>query len=352
MTGTFDSARTRPVTAGTSGLAHTARSRTAMLALSILPLALALVASLFIGSGDIPLSEVWRALTQGGTDTTALLIVDYRVPRTLLGLLVGIALGLSGAIMQALTRNPLAEPGLLGVNSGAFLAVVISIAVTGTADIRGFVWWSFLGAALAAAVVYVIGSRGRGGATPVRLVLTGVALTAVLNGVAYAFTLTNADIFDRIRFWQSGSLQSRTADIVAGVLPFIVIGVVLALLLPRALNAVALGDDLAVALGARVAGTRLLGMVCVTLLCGAATAAAGPIAFLGLLAPYVARAIVGPDQRWIIPLMVTIAPTIMLGADVLGRVVVSSEMPVGIVTAFIGAPLLIVLMRRRKVAEL
>ena len=318
----------------------------------MIPLALGIIASLAIGSGDIPLSEVWRALTQGGTDTTALLINDYRVPRTILAVLVGIALGLAGAIMQALTRNPLAEPSLLGVNSGAFLAVVISIAITGNADIRNFVWWSFLGAAVAAAIVYLVGSRGRGGATPVRLVLTGVALTAVLNGVAYAFTLTNADIFDRIRYWQSGSLQSRTDDIVAGVLPFIVVGILVALALPRALNAVALGDDLAIALGARVASTRVLSIIAVTLLCGAATAAAGPIGFLGLMAPYVARAIVGPDQRWILPLMLTIPPTIMLFADVLGRVIVSSEMPVGVVTAFIGAPLLIVLMRRRRVADL
>lgn len=346
---TLDSTRTAPAR---SVLAHSSRGRALLLALSVIPLALAVVASLTIGSGDFTLAEVWRALTEGGTDTTSLLITDYRVPRTMLAVLVGLALGIAGAIMQALTRNPLAEPGLLGVNAGAFLAVVISIAVTGVADIRNFIWWAFLGAAIAAALVYLIGSRGRGGATPVRLVLTGVALTAVLNGVAYAFTLTNADIFDRIRYWQSGSLQSRTGDIVLGALPFIVLGALIALALPRALNAVALGDDLAMALGARIASTRVLSILAVTLLCGAATAAAGPIGFLGLMAPYVARAIVGPDQRWIIPLMLTIAPTILLSADVLGRLIVASEMPVGVVTAFIGAPLLIVLMRRRRVADL
>lgn len=341
------------VTAGvSSGFARSTRSRALLVALSVIPLAIAAVASLVIGSGDIPLADVWLALTRGGIDTTTLLIVDYRVPRTILAILVGLALGLAGAIMQALTRNPLAEPGLLGVNAGAFLAVVVSIAVTGAADIRSFVWWSFLGAALAAGLVYLVGSRGRGGATPLRLVLTGVALSAALSGVAYAFTLTNADIFDRIRYWQSGSLQSRTDDIVTGVLPFIVLGALVALTLPRSLNAVALGDELALALGARIASTRVLSIVAVTLLCGAATAAAGPIGFLGLMAPYVARAIVGPDQRWIIPLMFTIAPTIMLAADVLGRVIVASEMPVGVVTAFIGAPLLIALMRRRRVADL
>lgn len=352
MTGTLDSARTTPRAGTSTGLATTTRRRLVLLALSVVPLAIALGLSMLVGSGDFTPAEVWRALTEGGTDTTSLLIVDYRVPRTILAALVGVSLGLAGAVMQALTRNPLAEPGLLGVNAGAFLGVVIAIAVTGAADIRSFIGWSFVGAALAAAIVYAIGSRGRGGATPVRLVLTGVALTAMLNGVSYAFTLTNADIFDKIRFWQSGSLQGRTMDIVVGVAPFVAVGALVALALPRALNAVALGDDLAVALGAKVTTTRLLGIAAVTLLCGAATAAAGPIAFLGLMAPYVARAVVGPDQRWILPLMLTIAPTILLLADVLGRVVVASEMPVGVVTAFVGAPLLIVLIRRRRAAEL
>ena len=327
-----------------------------MLILALVVLVASMVGSLAVGARYIPPAEVLRTLLDAldgrGAGEVREIVVGLRLPRAFVGAVVGAALGVAGALIQALTRNPLAEPGLLGVNSGAFLAVVISIAITGNADIRNFVWWSFLGAAVAAAIVYLVGSRGRGGATPVRLVLTGVALTAVLNGVAYAFTLTNADIFDRIRYWQSGSLQSRTDDIVAGVLPFIVVGILVALALPRALNAVALGDDLAIALGARVASTRVLSIVAVTLLCGAATAAAGPIGFLGLMAPYVARAVVGPDQRWILPLMLTIAPTIMLFADVLGRVIVSSEMPVGVVTAFIGAPLLIVLMRRRRVADL
>jgi iron complex transport system permease protein len=355
VTGTLDSVRTATLAEDASrhrGVAATARGRLLLLAVLVVPLGAAVAASVALGSGGIPLSEVWRALTVGGDDTTAILVRDFRVPRTVLGLLVGVALGLGGALMQAVTRNPLAEPGLLGVNAGAFLAVVLSIAVLGAADIGTYVWWSFLGAAVAAVVVYGIGSRGRAGATPVRLVLAGVALNAVLSGVAYAVTLTDPDIFDKIRFWQSGSLQNRGWDVVWGVLPFVAVGVVLALVLPRALNALSLGDDLAVSLGARVGLTRAGGVVAITLLCGAATAAAGPIVFLGLLAPYLARAIVGPDQRWILPFTLVLAPTVMLAADVAGRFVVASEMPVGIVSSFLGAPVLIALIRTNKAKAL
>ncbi|WP_207453172.1 iron chelate uptake ABC transporter family permease subunit [Herbiconiux sp. SYSU D00978] len=355
MTGTLDSVRTATTAEDATrpaGVAATARSRLGLLALLVVPLAAAVVASVALGSGGIPLAEVWRALTVGGNDTTTVLIREFRLPRTVLGIAVGVALGLGGALMQAVTRNPLAEPGLLGVNAGAFLAIVVAIATAGAADIRAYVWWSFLGAALAAVVVYAIGSRGRAGATPVRLVLAGVALNAVLSGIAYSFTLLNPDIFDKIRFWQSGSLQNRGWDVVAGVLPFLVVGALLALALPRALNALSLGDDLAVSLGARVGLTRAGGVLGITLLCGAATAAAGPIAFLGLLAPYLARAIVGPDQRWIMPFTLVLAPTVMLAADVAGRFVVASEMPVGVVSSFLGAPVLIALVRAGKAKAL
>jgi iron complex transport system permease protein len=325
--------------------------RLALLLAAVGVLALVSVASLFVGSGGFSPEVVWRALTEGGTDTTSVLITDFRVPRLLLGLAVGCALGLAGALMQAVTRNPLADPGILGVNSGAYFAVVVSVALLGTADLSNYVWWSFLGAGLASVTVYLIGSRG-GGATPVRLVLAGVALSAALQGVTFSITIRNPEIFDKIRFWQAGSLQNRQIDTLWGILPFLVVGVVLALLIARALNAIALGDDLATSLGARILRTRLIGVIAITLLCGAATAAAGPIAFLGLMAPYVARAIVGPDQRWVLPLTMVFAPLIFVTADIVGRVAVQGEMPVGIVTAFVGAPVLIVLIRRSKVQGL
>lgn len=311
-------------------------------------------ASMFVGSGSIAPSDVIGALVgRGGVDaTTALLVTDYRLPRTLIAVVVGAALGLAGAIIQALTRNPLAEPGILGVNAGAYVAIVLSASVVGVGAVTSYVWWGLGGALVATVIVYLVGTVGRSGANPVRLVLTGVAFAAVLSGVSRGVTLLNPDVFDRVRYWSVGSLQNRGFDILWGALPFLVIGAVLALTLGRSLNSVALGEDLARVLGVHVVRTRVLALVALTLLCGAATAAVGPIAFLGLLVPYLARAVVGPDQRAILPLCLLLGPTVFLTADILGRVVVSSELPVGIVTAFVGAPVLILLVRRGRVRQL
>ncbi|MTD17278.1 iron chelate uptake ABC transporter family permease subunit [Nakamurella sp. YIM 132087] len=304
-------------------------------------------ASLFVGSGEIPASVVWEALRGDRTDTLALLVTDYRIPRAMIAVLVGCALGVGGALIQAITRNPLADPGLLGVNSGSFFAVVLSVTISGTANLSSYVWWSFLGAAVAAVSVYVIGSRGSG-ATPVKLVLAGLAFGAVLNGITYAVTFLDPDVFDKIRFWQSGSLQGRQIDTFWWALPFVVVGVLTAVLLSRSLNALALGEDLAKSLGVHLFRTRAIAMGALTLLCGAATAAVGPIAFLGLMVPYLARVVARSDQRWIVPLSALFGPVIFLGADVLGRVLVPSEMPVGVVVAFLGAPVLVAVVRTRK----
>lgn len=356
MTSTLDSLRLSPAATRaqrrTAGLARSTAARLGIIALALLLLAALAVASLFIGSGDIAPGAVWRALLHGGTDTDAVLVTGFRVPRTLLGIVVGVALGLAGALIQAVTRNPLADPGILGVNQGAYFAVVLAITVSGVADISNYVWWSFLGAGTAAVLVYLIGSRGRSGATPVRLVLAGVALSAVLQGITFTITLLNREIFDKIRFWQAGSLQGRQIDILWGVLPFAAAGVVIALVLARSLNAVALGDDLATSLGARIVRTRLVSVVAITLLCGSATAATGPIGFVGLMVPFLARAVVGPDQRWVLPLSAVFAPIVFLLADIIGRVVIEGEMPVGVVAAFVGAPVLIVLVRRATVSGL
>jgi iron complex transport system permease protein len=307
--------------------------------------------SMFVGSGDIPASVVWSSLTGHATgDTLSLLVTDYRLPRMVLAIVVGVALGVGGALMQAVTRNPIADPGLLGVNSGSFFAVVLSIAVSGTADPASYVWWSFLGAAIAASAVYVIGSRGRG-ATPVRLVLAGLAFGAVLNGITWAITFLRPEIFDKIRFWQAGSLEGRQFDTVLRTLPFVVVGLALAIVLARSLNALALGEDLATSLGVHLLRTRLLAVLALTLLCGSATAAVGPIIFLGLAVPFIARTVAGSDQRWIILLSALFGPIIFLGGDILGRVLVPAEMPVGIVVAFLGAPALIALVRSGKGAN-
>lgn len=331
-----------------SALVRSTSRRTAVVLALVVALIVVIVASVFVGSGDVTVRQTWLALTDPTGSTDDLLVRSFRVPRTLLGLLVGAALGLAGAVIQAITRNPLADPGILGVNAGAYFTVVVGTAFFGAAGINGQIWWSLIGAVVAAVTVYLIGAAGRSGGSPAKMVLAGVAVGSVLNGISYGITLVEPDVFDQVRLWRAGSLQGRQLDVVTGVLPFILAGIVLSILLARNLNALALGDDLARSLGTRVWWTRAFAFAAITLLCGAATAAAGPITFVGLMVPYVARAVVGPDQRWVLPLCLLIAPTIFLGSDILGRLLVTSEVPVGVVTAFIGAPLLIVLIRRTK----
>jgi iron complex transport system permease protein len=326
-------------------------ARVVGLSASVALFAVAVVASITIGSRDIPLDVIVQALTgtapAGSTD--AIVVLDARLPRTVIAIAAGLGLGVSGALIQAVTRNPLADPGILGVTSGSAFAVAIAVGVLGIASVQGYLWFAFGGALVTTVVVYIIGSAGRGGGSPVRLTLAGVALGAVLSGIVSAMLLADPEGFAAMRAWESGSLEGRGWDSVLPVLPFIAAGAVVALLLSRSLNAVALGDDLAVALGARVAVTRTLAVLAVSLLAGGATAIAGPVAFVGLMIPHVARWIVGPDQRWIIAYSLLLGPILLLAADVLGRVVLRpGELPAGIVTACLGAPVLIALVRRQK----
>lgn len=315
-------------------------------------LGLCVVLSLAVGAKAIPPAEVWNALWHGAGPYEHSVITQLRLPRTLLGVLVGAALGLAGALMQALTRNPLAEPGVLGVNSGAAAAVVVAVFAFGATG-QTQVWFAFAGAGLAAVAVYLLGGRGPSSTAPMRLALAGTALAAVLHGLVHGVIVLNDAVFDRIRFWQVGSLAGRDLDVLGQVWPFLACGIALALLLGPSLNAVALGDDLAAALGAGAARTRALTALAVVLLCGAATAAAGPIWFVGLVIPHIARSITGPDQRWLLPYSALLGATLLTGADTLGRVVLpSGELEVGIITAFIGAPLFIALVRRTRMARL
>lgn len=309
--------------------------------------------SLAVGSKDIPLGAVWDALFSYTHVEDQIIVRDMRLPRTMLGILVGAALGVSGALIMALTRNPLADPGILGVNAGAAFAVAIAVGFLGFDGIWAYVWFAFLGAILATVAVYALGSLGRGGTTPIRLTLAGVALGAVLSGITYGMTLLDPQAFDRMRFWTAGSIAGRGLDISAVIGIFIVIGLVLTIAIVGSLNAVALGDDLAKSLGANIVRTRIIGVIAITLLCGAATAGAGPILFLGLMVPHIARWMVGPDQRWIFAYTVLLAPIIFLLSDILGRVVVRpGELQVGIVSAMVGAPVLIAMVRRGKASGL
>ena len=335
------------------GLADTNASRLFWLAIAAGVLVLAVLASIAVGSKTISVGTVIDALLAYDDSDDHAIIRALRLPRTLLGVLVGMALGMAGALIQAFSRNPLADPGILGVNAGAAFFVVLAVGLFGITSLSGYVWFAFLGAIVTTLAVYAIGTAGPRGATPVRLTLAGVAIGAVLSGVTSGIALLDPETFDRMRQWRAGSLVTPGYDTFLAVSPFIAIGLVLALAIARPLNAVALGDDLASALGANILRTRILAVIATTLLAGGATAAVGPIGFVGLMVPHVARWIVGPDQRWVFAYTLVLAPVLVLAADIVGRVAMRpSELQVGIVTAFVGAPVLILLARRRRVSGL
>jgi iron complex transport system permease protein len=315
-------------------------------------LALLGLLSIAVGTRQVPLDDVITALFGHHTvDVEA--IVASRLPRTALGLLVGSALGLAGALMQALTRNPLADPGLLGISAGASFGVVVAVAVLGTVSLYGYIWFAFAGALAASVVVYLLGGVGRGGTTPVKLALAGVAVSALLTSLTSGIALIEPEALNRYRFWAAGSLAGQDAATVWQVLPFLLVGGVFALTGAAALNSMSLGDDVATSLGRRPGLVRLRGGLAVTLLTGGAVAVVGPIVFVGLVVPHLARLITGPDHRWLLPYAMVLAPVLLLGADILGRVLARpGEVGVGIVVAFIGAPFFIAMVRRRRLAEL
>ncbi|MEV0227084.1 iron chelate uptake ABC transporter family permease subunit [Streptomyces sp. NPDC050704] len=324
--------------------------RAAGLFVSLAVLVLVALASIAIGAKELSLEQVWHGLFED-SGTYGDVVVSERLSRTFLGLLAGAALGLAGAVLQALTRNPLADPGLLGINAGASAAVVTAITFFGVTSLSGYVWFAFAGAAAVGALVYFLG--GSRGATPVRLALAGTAISAALYGYLQAVMIMDEAALGKMRFWTVGSLASATDSTIEQVLPFLATGTVLALALARPLNAMAMGDDTARALGAHLGRTRALSMAAATLLCGAATAACGPIAFVGLMVPHLVRSFTGPDLRWILPYATVLSPVLLLGADVLGRMVARpAELQVGIVTAILGGPVFIFLVRRRRTAQL
>jgi iron complex transport system permease protein len=311
----------------------------------------AVVASLAIGPRALPPSVVLDALTAfDPTNPDHLVVTEVRLPRTVIGLLAGLALGPAGVLAQGLTRNPIAEPGILGLNTGAALAVVLAIGVLGLRSLTAYVWFGFVGAGLAALIVAgVAGIGGRSATSPATLALAGAALTAGLGSVTTAILLTDPNAFDDYRFWQVGSLAGRDLGIAAQAAPFVAAGLALALLCGPTLNALALGDDVARSFGRHVGRDRAVCGVALVVLAGAATAVAGPIAFVGLTVPHVVRALAGPDHRRVLPLAALAAPTLLLVADVVGRVVAAPrEVQVGIVTAVLGAPVFVWFVRRKR----
>lgn len=332
---------------------RTDRARRAGLAAGVGGLAVLALLSLAVGAATIPLHEVVAAFTAPDDSDAHAVVRELRLPRTEAAVLVGAALGAAGALMQGVTRNPLAEPGLLGINAGAAFAVVCAISLLGADTTVAYTGFALLGAAGAAVLVALLAAGARGGATPVRLALAGAVLSALLVSLTSAVLVFDVQTLDQFRFWIVGSIAGRGQDVVLGVLPVIAAGLALALLAGRSLNALALGDDVARSLGVDVARARLLATGGFVLCAGGAVAAAGPVAFVGLTVPHAARALVGPDYRWVVPYSMAMGALLLLGADIAGRLAARpAEVEVGIVTAAVGAPFFLWLVRRRRLTAL
>ncbi|MEU5162679.1 iron chelate uptake ABC transporter family permease subunit [Streptomyces sp. NPDC020875] len=332
---------------GASREGGAARRVVAGMSAGLVLLALALFASVMFGSRTTSFGEVVDVLS-GTADAQVTAVVESRYPRTALAVLAGLALAVAGTLMQGVTRNALAEPGLLGINAGASASIVTATAFLGATGSTAAMWWALPGALVAGVLVLVIGSGGSG-RSQVRLVLAGAVLTAVLMAYIQAVTLTEPQVFDSYRYWVVGALGGRDFDVFRAMVPFAAVGLLLAVILARGLNALALGDATAAALGARPWLVRSGGLIAATLLSASATAAVGPIGFIGLAVPHVVRAVVGVDFRHQIVFACVAGPTLLLFADVVGRVVMRpQELMVGVVTAFIGAPALLVAVRRMR----
>ncbi len=321
----------------------------------LLVLGIAVLASLALGSRSIPLGDTLQALWSPDIQNDQHLIIrELRIPRTIVAILAGLALGVAGAVMQAVTRNPLAEPGLLGINAGAAVAVILGIVAFNLTSMVQYVWFAFLGAGLAGVAVFILGRSNGTGTNPVRLVLAGAGVSVVLASVT-GIIIINAPlaVFDQFRHWSAGSVEGRGYDVIAVLAISVVLGLIIAFSIAGKLNAIALGKELGAALGVNVYSTWLLSCLTVMLLAGAATAGAGPIGFVGLVAPHLARAIVGPNYRWILPYAALFAAILLLGADIIGRVIAApSEVAAGIVSMLIGGPFFIFVVRRFRLSKL
>ncbi|WP_138465676.1 iron ABC transporter permease [Poseidonocella sp. HB161398] len=327
-----------------------ARARWILLLLAGLAVAAGL--SLAIGARSVPLAEILSALG-GARDSVGEAAVALRIPRTLLAAAAGAALALAGAVMQGVTRNPLADPGILGVNAGAAFAVVAGIAFFGLSSVSAYVLCAILGAGAAAAAVYAIGGIGAGGATPLKLALTGTAVAIALSSLTTAIVLPRGDIAGTARSWQTGGVGGAGYDSLRLGLPVLALGAALCLGAARGLNMLGLGEETAKGLGSRVAATRALASLGAVMLCGTATALCGPIGFVGLVVPHACRLLCGADHRWLLPFSAIGGAILLILADIAGRVAMRpAEMDVGIVTAFLGAPVFIWIVRRRRAGAL
>lgn len=335
-----------------SSLARRRRRRLLWLAAGVVLACAAAAASVALGSRPLPLDQVWDAVRGRGSGEAAVIVSEQRLPRTLLGILCGAALAVSGALMQSLTRNPLAEPGLLGINAGASLAVVLSVVCFGALGIHAYLVFALIGAGIAAVGVYGLGMGGKN-ASVVRLALAGVAVSAALVAVNQALISADQTAFNEFRFWVAGSLENRGYDIAVAVAPLMVVGLALAVWTTPAITAMSMGEESGISLGVDPRRTQTLALVAITLLAGAGTAAIGPITFVGLAVPFLARRLVGNHLGWTLALCLVLGPVWLLLADVAARLVLApEETQVGIIASLVGAPVFIALMSRRKVDAL
>jgi iron complex transport system permease protein len=314
---------------------------------------LCVLASLALGSRFVSPNDVISAFLHGGSGSFVSQVVMERVPRTIFSIIAGASLGVSGALMQAITRNPVADPSILGVNTGASLFVVSGIAFFHINTAGEYIWFALAGATVTAALVYGIGSMGYGGATPIKLALAGAATSAALSSLVSAVIRPRTEVMNAFRFWQVGSVSGATWEGILAVLPFLAAGLLIGMISAPALNALALGDDVATGLGVRTGVVRITGALAGVLLCGATTALAGPIGFVGLMIPHTMRLICGPNMRYIIPMSAIGGAMLLTISDIIGRLIGNpGELEAGIVTAFFGAPILILIAMRAKVRSL
>lgn len=320
---------------------------------SLLLLIFTITISLAYGARNIQISEVITILRHKSLETMNSLVVYERVPRTLFGLLIGSALGVSGALMQSVTRNPIADPSILGVNTGASLFVVLGIVMFNMDTPIAYIVFALIGSAVTTIFVYGIGSLGAGGTTPIKLALAGAATTAALSSLISAIILPRVDVMNAYRFWQVGSISGGDWSKLWILTPVIAFGLILGLAITPALDALSLGDDVASGLGVKVQRIRLAATLSAVVLCGASTAFAGPIGFVGLMVPHVVRLLLGPNLKLIVPLSAVGGSVLLTIADVIGRLIgAPGELEAGIITAFIGAPILITIAKKTKVRAL
>ncbi len=336
------------------GATDTRRRRVVGLGVLAVVLVIAAAVSLAVGARALTPAEVWHGLfaapeSDQRLTEIQLIVQTVRVPRTVLAVVAGIALGVGGALIQGYTRNPIADTGLLGVNAGASFAVVTVVAVFGFSNPFQYVWFGFAGAAVAGVVVFGLASLGRGAGNPLTLALAGQGITVFLAAMTTAVSLSDQKSLNALRFWNAGSVAGVGFDVIWPVTAFIAVGLVLALTTLPALNLLNLGEDVARGLGVNIAFSRTVGILAITLLAGAATAACGPIAFLGLMVAHVARYLTGPDYRWLVPYAGVLGAVVLLVCDIVGRLVVRpAELEAGVVVALLGAPFFAVLVWRGK----